>query len=66
MLPLNDSTPPTELAVVGERKDNPDDLLLIGPDGQYYAYSLEEGNPHPIELDDGWHVEPVSSEDLFT
>lgn len=62
----DDSTPPIELAVVGEHKDNPEELLLIGPDGSYYAYSPTKGNPEPVEPDDTWEVETESPEELFT
>ncbi|MGI8484812.1 MAG: hypothetical protein ACR2OU_11190 [Thermomicrobiales bacterium] len=58
-------TPPSELIVVGEHRSDPLRLLLLGVDGNYYAYALPEGNPKPIELDDGWVVESPSTHDLF-
>jgi len=63
---FQDSAPPIELAFAGESKDDPEELLLVAPDGTYYAYSLAEGNPHPVQPDDSWKVEAVSTEELFT
>jgi hypothetical protein len=61
------STPPNELAVVGEHKEDPEQLLLLGADGHYYAYTLADGNPTPVELDEHWEVEAASTqEELFT
>jgi hypothetical protein len=65
-MPPEFSTPPTELAVVGENKDDPEQLLCLGPDGNYYAYMLPDGAPEPVEPDDHWNVEPASPEELFT
>jgi hypothetical protein len=62
----NGLTPPTELAVVGESKEDPQRLLLLGEDGNYYAYSLPGGNPRPVEPDESWTVEDDSPEELFT
>ena len=58
---------PIELAVVGENKDDPDQLLLLGDDGQYYAYYLLDDDTRPIEPDvDGeWDVEPSSPDEVF-
>jgi hypothetical protein len=58
-------TPPNELAVVGEKKDDPEQLLLLGVDGRYYAYTLPEGDTEPVEPDDNWEVES-DTDDLFT
>ncbi|CAA9561050.1 MAG: hypothetical protein AVDCRST_MAG70-1666 [uncultured Thermomicrobiales bacterium] len=64
--PLSDSTPPTELAVVGERKDDPSELLLLGADGRYYAYLLPDGHTKKVDPDDRWHVDPTPGQQLFT
>ncbi len=64
--PLYSSTPPTELAVVGENKDDPEQLLLLGSDGNYYAYGLVDGNTQPVEPDDHWSVENESGQELVT
>lgn len=63
--PHSQPTPPSELIVVGEHRSDPLRLLLLGVDGRYYAYALPEGNPKPVELDDGWAVESPLTHDLF-
>lgn len=63
--PHSQPTPPSELIVVGEHRSDPLRLLLLGVDGNYYAYALPKGNPQPVELDDGWAVESPSTHDLF-
>lgn len=63
--PFSQPTPPTELAVVGENKRDPSQLLVMGADGSYYAYSLPDGDTRAVEPDDHWTIEPVSSQDLF-
>lgn len=57
--PQSDSTPPNELSVVGENKDDPSELLLLGTDGNYYAYSLPADNIHQVDPDEHWDVEPA-------
>jgi hypothetical protein len=57
--------PPNELAVVGEKKDDPEQLLLLGVDGRYYAYTLPEGDTEPVEPDENWAVE-ADTDELFT
>jgi hypothetical protein len=47
----------TIFAVVGERRDDPLELLLLGADGQHYAYPLPDGPVTPVELDDQWVVD---------
>ena len=62
--PLQPSLP-IELAVVGERTNDPEHLLLIGADGAYYDYAVPSGDTRPIEPDEQWTVESVSLQDLF-
>lgn len=57
--------PPNELAVVGEKKDDPEQLLLLGVDGRYYAYTLPWGDTQRVEPDEDWAVEATTDE-LFT
>lgn len=64
-LPLPAPQPPAEFLVVGEHRDDPLQLLLLGIDGRHYAYTLPEGDPTPIEPDDGWRVEVTAADDLF-
>ena len=43
-------------AVVGERRDDPDRLLL-GADGRYYEHALPDGPTTPVEPDEWWAVD---------
>ena len=45
------------LAVVGEHRDDPDHLLLLGDDGHYYDLRLSDGATVPIQLNEEWVVE---------
>ena len=65
-IPFADSTPPNELAVVGENKNDPSQLLLLGADGHYYAYSLPEGDTREVDPNDDWDVEFPASQELFS
>ena len=47
----------TIFAVVGERRDDPLELLLLGDDGQHDAYPLPDGPATPIEPDAAWQVD---------
>ena len=47
----------TIFAVVGERRDDPLELLLLGEDGRHYAYPLPDGLALPVELDEAWAVD---------
>jgi hypothetical protein len=65
-MPFPDMTdPPTELVVVGEHTEDPDQLLLQDTNGNYYAYAASEGAPHPVELDDTWTVEAPPDDELM-
>lgn len=63
--PFSNPTPPNELAVVGENKDDSSQLLVMSNDGTYYAYSLPDGNARIVEPDDHWSIEPIASDELF-
>lgn len=65
-IPISNPTPPNELMVVGENKENPSQLLTMGTDGSYYAYSLVDEAWSVVEPDDRWVVEPASNQELFT
>lgn len=62
---FSDPEPPNELAVVGENKEDPSRLLLMGSDGHYYSYSLPDGDTREVDPDDDWEVEFPSSQELF-
>jgi hypothetical protein len=59
-------TPPNELAVVGENKNDPSQLLLLGADGHYYAYSLPDGDTKEVDPNDDWDVEFPATQELFS
>ena len=41
-------------AVVGERRDDPCRLLLLGADGRHYEHALPDGPIMPVEPDERW------------
>ena len=43
--------------LIGEMKDNSQKLLLMGADGQYYAYDLVGGDIVALDPDDSWSVD---------
>ena len=47
----------TVFAVVGEHRDDPNHLLLLGADGQHYDFSLPDGPTVPVEPDERWAVD---------
>ena len=58
----------TCFALVGEHRDDPDRLLLLGDDGRYYEYRLPDGQALPAEPDGAeWAVDPglPAAEDLL-
>jgi hypothetical protein len=44
-------------AVVGERRDDPLELLLLGADGQHYAYPVPDGPMTPVEPNEEWQLD---------
>ena len=53
-------------AVIGEHGTDPDRLLVIGEDGQHYAWELSTDQTVPVEVDDGWKIDPgLAIQDLF-
>jgi hypothetical protein len=64
-LPLSAPTPPAEFLVIGEHRDNPLQLLLLGADGRHYAYTLPAGDTTPIEPDEAWCIEVPTTGGLF-
>jgi len=48
---------PNEFTVVGEHKDNPLELLVLGADGGYYGYDPAHEAIRPVQLDEGrWNI----------
>ena len=48
---------PKQFAVIGEHDADPDRLLVVGEDGQYYAWELATDATVPIEVDEEWTVD---------
>lgn len=48
---------PVVFVVVGERRADPACLLLLGADGQHYAYHLLDGSVAAVDPDDGWRLD---------
>lgn len=46
-----------DFRVIGELKANPDQLLLLGDDGQVYAFDLTSGETTPLVPDDTWALD---------
>jgi hypothetical protein len=61
------STPstPVELAVIGEHSDDPDQLLLLGDNGHYYAFSVATDHLQQVELTDRWEVQTALTDEVF-
>jgi hypothetical protein len=53
---------PTVFAVVGEHRDDPDHLLVLGEDGAYYDYAVPTGQTIPAEPDPSWMTDPAALE----
>ncbi len=49
-------------AVVGEHRDNPDHLLVLGEDGSYYDYTVTTGHTIPTEPNPSWTTDVDISE----
>ncbi len=49
-------------AVVGEHRENPDHLLVLGDDGTYYDYALTTGQTAATEPDESWCTDAHATE----
>ncbi len=49
---------PTVYSVIGEHRDNPDRLLVLGSDGRHYALVLPSGAASPTEPTEEWAIDP--------
>jgi hypothetical protein len=47
-------------AVVGEHREEPTLLLLIGDDGRYYAYATDVPVPTEVEPTDEWSIDAAA------
>jgi len=48
---------PPVFNVIGENRDDPDCLLLLGDDGEHYRYHLLDGTTDRVNLDDHWLID---------
>ncbi len=46
-----------DFQLIGELKDDPHRLLLLGNDGACYAFDTIDGEIAPLEPDDSWAVD---------
>jgi hypothetical protein len=46
-----------EFQVIGELRDDPHHLLLLGSDGHSYGYDIISGDIRQLEPDDSWAVD---------
>jgi hypothetical protein len=53
-------------AVVGEHRERPDRLLLLGADGHYYTYVSAGGPPVEVEPGEEWEIDAGSQEKTLT
>lgn len=44
-------------AAIGQHRDDPDCLLLLGADGLHYGQVLPDGQPELVEPDETWDVD---------
>jgi hypothetical protein len=52
---------PTVFSVIGEHRDDPNHLLMLGSDGQHYDYQLTDGTTMPTDpsaVPDTWVIDP--------
>ena len=49
--------------VVGEHCEDPNHLLVLGTDGQYYDHQLSDGRTVPVEPDERWVLDPATRPD---
>lgn len=52
-----------DYTVIGYGRDDDDALLLLGDDGQHYAYDVGQNRLARVEVGAGWVVEGESSID---
>jgi hypothetical protein len=63
-LPHSSSPPPNDLVVVGEHREDPHRLLLLGSDANYYEYSIPNGHTVQVTPDGEWKIERQAIEQV--
>lgn len=51
-------------AVIGEYGTDPDLLLVLGEDGQHYAWALATDETTPVEVDERWRIDAIPPDRL--
>jgi hypothetical protein len=46
-----------QFSIIGQHRENPDQLLLIGDDGQRYATDISMSDPVPVESDEDYLID---------
>ena len=46
-------------AVIGEHREKPDRLLLLGADGHYYTYVTADGPPVEVDPTEEWELDAL-------
>lgn len=49
-------------SVIGQHREQPSWLLLVGADGHYYAYGTEDAEPREVEPGDQWVIDTEEAE----
>ena len=52
-------------AVVGEHREEPSRLLLLGDDGHFYAYATNEAEPTQVEPTEEWEIDGEAAAAAF-
>jgi len=50
-------------AVVGEHREEPSRLLLLGDDGHFYAFGRSAAQPTEVQPTDEWELDPDAAPD---
>jgi hypothetical protein len=51
--------------VIGQHREEPSLLLLIGDDGHYYAYATVDAEPREVEPGDQWVMDTDEAENAL-
>jgi hypothetical protein len=46
-----------QFSIIGQHRENPNQFLLLGDDGQHYATDISMSEPTPVESDDDYLID---------
>jgi hypothetical protein len=46
-----------QFSIIGQHRENPDQLLLLGDDGQHYATDISMSEPVPVKSDEDYLID---------